>query len=115
MTYFWLLKFYILTCASVIVVYSIYLTYETQVFCADNLVCVNFLGVKVVSNEKLWELIRDSGDLGKLNRLFSLRAVAFVILLFANAFSLFIVSRFKKRYPMTVSYTHLTLPTICSV
>ncbi len=68
-SYFWLLKLYILAVTVVIAIYGIYLQYLTQHYCntledpiKKQQVCGNLFGLWIIGNSDLHDLISAAGD-----------------------------------------------------
>lgn len=97
-TYFWLVKMYAIICALIVVIYSSYLIYCIHHYCSEG-ICERFLGLWIVSNEDLHKIIHERGAAGVVTRLFTLRGIAFIIMLLGNMVALYVVGRFKRRYP----------------
>ena len=98
------------------VVYGGYLHYLSHVYCEDlsevmpdNKICSKVYGIWIITNEDLYKLIEDKGDEGTSVRFFTLRSIAFFILLLANFMSLFVVKWFKIRFPQKVNIAHFSL------
>lgn len=110
-SYFWLLKLYAITIGLIIVIYSSYLAYVTESYCPDLLQekCTSLLGLWVVTNEDLYDLIKARDDDEVIVRLSTLRAVVFLILLVTNFLSMYVVRQVKVRYPSKESVAEYTL------
>jgi hypothetical protein len=72
-------------------------------------VCSRLFGIWIVTNEDLYDLIKLKGDQDVLVRFFTLRAVAFVVLLITNVLSLYVIKWFKIRYPDKVDVSHFSI------
>ena len=63
----------------------------------------------LTTNEKLLELIENAGNTNEKNTFIGLRCFAFCALIIVNTLSLFIVKRFKDKYPDKVNVSHFAL------
>lgn len=97
-TYFWLIKLYGFISALVIAVYSVYLQVLTQQFCSVEEKCEELIVFWIVSNENLYKILKDD-HFDIVVRLWTLRGMTYAILLIGNAYSLYLVGRFKRRFP----------------
>lgn len=69
MSYFWLLKLYILAISIIVCVYGLYLQYLTQHYCDEladeerkKQVCSRLFGIWMITNGDLHGLMSDAGD-----------------------------------------------------
>lgn len=115
-SYFWLLKLFILVVSIVIAIYGVYLQYLTQHYCntlEDHTrrmeVCGNLFGLWIITNSDLHDLISNSGDREALVRFGLLRSMVFLILLATSIASLYIMRWFKVRYPDRIGVSHFAL------
>lgn len=68
-----------------------------------------FLGVRIITNENLLEIIQGRSELIPLTRVLTLRSIAYIILLLGNFASLYLAGRFKRRYPQPRDITDFAL------
>ena len=115
-SYFWLIKLYIVSCLLILILYGGYLHYLSDYYCGklssidpENKVCSKLWGFWIITNEDLYQLIEDEGDDGTSVRYFTLRSIAFFILLLVNFLSLFIIKWFKMRFPPKVNIANFSL------
>jgi hypothetical protein len=87
-------------------IYGFYLQYLTQYYCdelADEAgkkrVCSRLLGIWIISNSDLHDLMSDAGDREAIVRFSTLRSMVFIILLVTGIAALYIMRWFKVRYP----------------
>lgn len=105
-SYFWLLKLYILAMTVIMCIYGFYLQYLTQHYCGELedasrklQVCSNLFGLWVVTNRDLHELMYDAGDHEVIVRFSTLRSMVFLVLLATGIAALYIMRWFNIRYP----------------
>jgi hypothetical protein len=115
-SYFWLLKLYILAIAIVMCIYGFYLQYLTGHYCdelADPVrklqVCGSLFGVWVITNADLHDLIIEAGDYDVAVRFTTLRSMVFLVLLATGIAALYIIRWFKVRYPDRVEISSFAL------
>ena len=108
-TYFWLVRLYAWMSALVVVIYSIYLITCIHQYCSYSEGCEKFIVFWITSNGDLRRIMKENGDQDELTRLFTLRGVAYVILLIGNAFSLYMAGSFKRRYPQPKNISDFAL------
>lgn len=101
-TYFLLLRFYSGTILMIILMFSVFMTYETYKHCSEeniaSSVCIKAFGVWIVSFRDLAKLMKESkGQFEDLNNelvvLYVLRSCVFVLLLFLNSYLLYKVQK----------------------
>jgi hypothetical protein len=105
-SYFWLLKLYILAMTVIMCIYGFYLQYLTQHYCNElenkarkAQVCSNLFGLWVITNSDLHELMADAGDHDVIIRFTTLRSMVFLVLLATGIAALYVLKWFKVRYP----------------
>lgn len=117
-TYFSLLKFYAVSTLIIFMIYGGFQTVVTRQACdierdsdIPNKLCVDPMGLWVVSTEDLIQLLRDQGSDDKATILLYLRGVAFVILTVLNFGSLYLVSsrRFHQKMKEQPGLHHFAL------
>lgn len=115
-SYFWLLKLYFISALAIIIIYGAYVHYLSDYYCqnmidqvAKKTECSKLFGFWIITNEDLYDLIDKSQDEGRQVRFFTLRSIAFLILLLVNILSLFIVKWHKVRYPPQISISNFSL------
>lgn len=103
-TYFWLLKLYIVVIFVVLILYSIYLTVVIQQSCSSDIAeCKKMFGIWVISNESLIDILKANEENDIKVRLLTLRGITFVIIMLTNALSLIVVKKFKQIHPTKIS------------